>query len=114
MKSPLLRAQHLLDLQGIKINTDDGDNVKPAPELLMEMMELREQLAEADSEAMAAEAAQDLKTAMARVTQQMQVAFAEKDWQQAAQLTMRLRYYGKALEEALARQYHWKLAHGHD
>jgi Fe-S protein assembly co-chaperone HscB len=56
LKSPLLRAQHLLDIHGFKVNTEGHDTIKPSPELLMEMMELREQLAEADSEAMAAKA----------------------------------------------------------
>jgi molecular chaperone HscB len=43
LKRDLPRAEHLLALQGVKI----GDNQPVAPELLAEMLELREQLADA-------------------------------------------------------------------
>ena len=41
LKDPLKRAQHLLALQGITVGTEK-DSVKPVNELLMEVMELRE------------------------------------------------------------------------
>lgn len=41
LKSPLKRAQHLLELQGVIVGTDK-DSVKPSQQLLMEVMELRE------------------------------------------------------------------------
>jgi molecular chaperone HscB len=46
LKDPLKRAQHLLDLQGIWVNSEGKDTVKPTPELLMEMMILREEVSE--------------------------------------------------------------------
>lgn len=42
LKDPLTRAQHLLKRQGILVGTD-RDTVKPAPELLAEVMEWREE-----------------------------------------------------------------------
>ena len=41
LKNPLKRAQYLLFLQGIIVGTDK-DSIKPSPDLLMEIMELRE------------------------------------------------------------------------
>ena len=41
LKNPLKRAQYLLFLQGIIIGTEK-DTIKPSPNLLMEIMELRE------------------------------------------------------------------------
>ncbi len=41
LKNSLKRAQHLLRLQGVVVGTD-ADTIKPNQELLMEIMELRE------------------------------------------------------------------------
>lgn len=48
LKDPLSRAQYLLKEQGIQVN--EGDSLSD-PELLMEVMEFREELEEAQSEA---------------------------------------------------------------
>lgn len=108
LKSPLLRAEHLLALQSIFVNTDGNDTVKPSSELLVEIMELRERLADVTSEAEAAQAVRDMKTAMEQVITRLGDAFLEKNYDAAAQMTMRLRYFGKTLEEAYARQYGMK------
>jgi len=105
LKSPLTRAQHLLELQGILVNSEEGDTVKPEPTLLMEIMELREQLAAARTEADIAHAAHDLRHAMQACVTSLASAFDDADWQRAAGLTIRLRYLGKSLEEATIRQY---------
>lgn len=110
LKSPLLRAQHLLALQGIVVNADGPASVKPDQSLLIEMMELREQLSEAADEASIAQASFDIKNAMKQCSAELEQAFAEEAYEQAAQLTIRLRYLGKALEEAMARHYQIKAA----
>lgn len=112
LKSPLLRAQHLLELQGILVNSEGRDTVKPNQALLMEMMELREQIGEAASEADAAKAVQDLKAAMTNVTDKLLASFADNAYEDAAQQTIRLRYLGKALEEAVGVQYRLKMVNG--
>ena len=43
LKHPLRRAEHLLELQGIFVLTEDA---KASPAILMEMMELREAVAD--------------------------------------------------------------------
>jgi molecular chaperone HscB len=51
LKEPLKRAEYLLELGGVKLATDDGGarsgGVAAPPELLMEILELREELGEA-------------------------------------------------------------------
>ena len=48
LRDPLTRAQHLLAEHGIMVN-GENNTVKPSAELLAEMMQIREELAETDS-----------------------------------------------------------------
>lgn len=107
LKDPLLRAQHLLVLQGIQVNTDD-DSIKPSPELLMEAMEMREHMSGVQNERDAALLVLDVKKASDECTEKLTNAFEANDYTAAAQLTIRLRYLGKALEEAYMKQYQMK------
>ena len=50
LKEDYLRAVHLLELQGVKVQGDDA-NVKPEPMLLMEVMEWNEEVEEASAPA---------------------------------------------------------------
>ena len=110
LKSPLDRAQYLLLLEGIVVN-DEDDNVKPDSMLLMEMMEMREQL-EYAQDGMALKAAMDdIKKAMSHCLTDMEAAFVLRNYEHAAPLTMRLKYLGKALEDAHARIYALRAAH---
>jgi molecular chaperone HscB len=99
LKNPLTRAQHLLELQGIKVNTDGQDTLKPSPELLMEMMTLREELSEcreaASWEKLQTHGQQQWNETISQLTQ----CFAEKNYPQAALHCLRLRYLEKFLEE---------------
>lgn len=99
LKSPLGRAQHLLELQGINVNTDGRDTVKPTPELLMEMMTLREEISECQN----AESWQKLyshgQQQWDMVLTQLEQDFASQNYPQAALHTLRLRYLEKFLEE---------------
>lgn len=98
LKSPLERAQHLLALQGVFVNGEQ-DNVKPDNALLMEMMELREQLDEAENPAQVRQLSADAKEACKRCVTELSGMFAMKQYGKAAQLTLRLRYLVKWLEE---------------
>jgi molecular chaperone HscB len=108
LKSPLSRAEYLLELQGIFVNSE-SDSVKPSPELLMETMELREQLAEIDDGRSLKTAMDDIKASMARCITELEGAFTTSHYDRAAQLTMRLKYLGKALEEAHMLFYRFKV-----
>ena len=103
LKDPLARAEHLLSLSGRSVRADGAETVSD-PELLMEAMELREQLAEAES-AIAVDAllAQSRANA-ATLEQQIGRAFAIGDLAAAHKLALRLRYACKLLDEARERR----------
>lgn len=110
LKNPLTRAEHLLNLNGYAALDDDAT---PPPALLMEMMELREQIAEAGkSGATLAQSVAEIKSRAAATTKALEEAFAQSDFARAAQETMRLQYLGKAMEEAHMLIYRLKAAHG--
>ncbi len=111
LKNPLTRAQHLLEIQGIFVNTED-DTQKPEPSLLMEMMELREQLADAAHDGAALRGlVEDTKTAMQQCIDRLEESFDAGDYPFAASLTLRLQYLGKALEVAHMLIYRLKALH---
>lgn len=114
LKNPLSRAEHLLEMQGIFVNSED-DTVKPEPALLMEVMELREQLQDASNDReVLRHLLDDIKKAMQDCSDGMEEAFGAADYPYAAKLTMRLQYLGKALEEAHMLLYRLKTTHNHD
>lgn len=111
LKSPLTRAQHLLALQGVVVNSEGKDSVKADQVLLMEMMELREQLSDAEDTHALAHCVADIKQAMKHNYDELSLAFEQCDYARAAQLTIRMRYLGKALEEAYMLTHQRKAAH---
>lgn len=98
LKTPITRAAHLLELQGI---TTIDDTAKAPPALLMEVMELRERLQEAMGDGAAiARMIEEIKTEAAKTTRELEAAFAANGYPAAAEATMRLHYLAKAMEEA--------------
>ncbi len=99
LKNPLLRAQHLLALHDIQVNTDGKDTLKPSPELLMEMMELREELSDCQSlpqlEKLEHYGAQEWDMMLAALAEH----FATQHWESAGLAALRLRYLEKFREE---------------
>lgn len=83
LKNPLKRAQYILKLQGIIVGTE-ADSVKPSKELLMEIMELREQ---------ASDVSKLHKESLLAISKH----YANNDWQNMAQETLRLGYLEKML-----------------
>jgi molecular chaperone HscB len=99
LKSPLKRAEYLLQLSGIKVGTEQ-DTVKPEQALLVEAMENREQLMEAGT----IDAIQAVEIAAtvqkdAAVTQ-FEAYYQASNFAAAAQAALRWRYALKLLEEA--------------
>lgn len=110
LKNPLYRAEHLLALQGLE---PLGENAEASPAILMEMMELREQVADSASNGAAlAAVVNDIKAQATATQNAMAEAFAAKDYARAAQETVRFHYLGKAMEEAHMYIYRLKAAHG--
>ncbi len=98
LRNPLKRARYLLEIQGIYVG-GDRDNVKPAPTLLMEVMEMRERLeALSDKQAVVSFAAM-LEAQHVRILAEIQRAYANLDWQRMAQETLRLNYVMKIRED---------------
>ncbi len=103
LKDPLARAEHLLALAGRAMRADGAETVSD-PGLLMEAMETREELAEAESvaavDAVLAKsraAASDLEAAFGR-------AYAAGDLAAASKAALALRYRMKLIDEARGRR----------
>lgn len=100
LKNPLTRAEHLLEIHGVFVNSEEGGEAV-APALLMEMMELREQLADAAGEGRALAAVTDeIKKAATDCQARLTTLCEAGNWNEAAQETVRFSYLMKALEEA--------------
>lgn len=98
LKTPLLRARHMLALQGIHVG-GEKDTVKPSPALLTEIMALREALEEAASAddviALRDHNQQQIEAQIAALSQ----AFTASDMQAATERTLRLGYLSKTAEK---------------
>ncbi|QOD38877.1 iron-sulfur cluster co-chaperone HscB C-terminal domain-containing protein [Candidatus Wolbachia massiliensis] len=91
LKSPLKRAEHLLDLFGVETQNDHLD-----PEVLNESMEIREYLLDCD----------DLQFASRMIDEKIKGciknlinAFAAKNFDEVATQILRLKYLYKSFEE---------------
>jgi molecular chaperone HscB len=102
LKDPLDRAVYLAGLKGVELPSD-GKTIDD-PELLMEVMDAREELHEASSiaevDALAAFAREDLQKALAGLPS----LFLANDKGAIRKVLLRLRYLDKFAEEARARR----------
>jgi molecular chaperone HscB len=98
LKEPLRRADYLVHLRGMDV-LPEGCNLVNDQELLMESMELREALAEAETVAevdvLSARANDDIKLCI----EQLSALFDDDDIEGACKLTTRLKYLKKLAEE---------------
>lgn len=103
LQDPLQRAAYLLELKG-KTASIGRDQTIADPALLMEVLEAREALSEAESvdavEKLAVKAGADAIQLLSEISK----AFAADDLAAANQLTTRLKYLRKFLEETRARR----------
>lgn len=99
LRDPLKRADYLVHLRGAEDVLPDGCNLVNDPSLLMEAMEMREALAEAegieDVHCVAREAQGEIDSCLARLSR----AFAHNDLEAACRQTTRLKYLTKLVEE---------------
>lgn len=100
---PLRRAAYLLTLKGRTADVD-GDATINDTELLMESMEAREALAEAESPEDAQAIARDTAAKMDDCKSALSRAFSAGDLDEAGNLTTRLKYLVKLAGEARARR----------
>lgn len=99
LADPLRRAAYIAHLHGIDI-LNEGCNQIADPVVLMEAMELREAVADANSVAqvdmIAGNAQADIDVCIAELS----TAFAENDMDKVSRLTTRFKYLRKLIEEA--------------
>lgn len=103
LKDPLKRSVYLLKLHGVDVDLTACGTIAD-PELLMEQMEKREAIAEAETveriTKLSAEADADVLACQCHIA----AAFNAKDLDEAARLTIRLKYLSKLAEDARVRK----------
>ncbi len=103
IKDPLKRADYIIHIKGVNV-TPDGCNLVNDPSILMEAMEVREKLAAAekisDVDLIAATAREEIKD----IIEGISLAFKGDDIEGACQLTTRLKYLTKLLDEVRQRR----------
>lgn len=105
LRDPLARGCYLLRLRGVS-QTADRDHTINDRTLLMEQMERRETLAEADTPDAAERVASAATDDAAATTRALAEAFARDDLAAAQRETLRLRYLIKLAQDARARRAH--------
>lgn len=104
LKHPLLRAEHMLALRGIKLSNEQRSFTDPA--FLMQQMELREQLAELASAVDPEQALYDIeqelqqqRKALLRALHQALASGTAAQDQLAAELVRKLKFFYKLQQE---------------
>ncbi|KAF2498270.1 Co-chaperone Hsc20 [Lophium mytilinum] len=92
LQSPLLRAQYLLSLRGIDIHEDETAKVEDA-ELLMEVLDARERIEEAEDEAELEEMKEENDVRIKNSAKVLEGAFEKDDIELAKSEAVRLRYW---------------------
>ncbi len=103
LKQPLERARYLLRLAGRAVAGEDGATIDD-PAVLVEAMETREALAEADGTAAVGAVAARTAAAVAGCRDDLARAFATGELDTAARLTTRLGYLTKLADEVRRRR----------
>ena len=96
LSSPLLRAQYLLSLRGDHSHSDDAAQLgegKDDQELLLEVLELRERIEEAETEAEVEEMTAENEERLTESVRVLEEAFARDDLEAARKEAVRLRYW---------------------
>lgn len=98
LSKPLSRALYLLKLEGIHVDEEKTIN---DPELLMEMMEIREAVSDASDSQTLEKIQSQIKAKLETWSDSFQEAFDRKDFDRAVEATQRMRYYERAVEETV-------------
>jgi len=98
LKSPLKRAEYILSLNGIVVN-DEQNTIKPNQEILLEAMEQREALLNAEKEEELNEIDVSNKEKRDVCIKDLEKSFDNNELEKAAELAIKLRYIEKFAEE---------------
>jgi len=96
LTKPLSRALYLLKLERIHV---DEEKTISDPELLMEMMEIREAVNDASDSQTLEKIQSQVKKKLETWSHSFKDAFDKKDFDRAIEATQRMRYYERAVEE---------------
>lgn len=103
LKNPVARAHYMLRLAGIEPEGGEGHTVND-PELLMEAMEMREALYDAEDKGTIDAMIKDTRKQARACETELGAALANDAFDVAKKLTTRLRYLMKMTEEARAKK----------
>jgi molecular chaperone HscB len=92
LQNPLLRAQYLLSLRGIEVAEDETAKVDD-PELLIEVLDAREQIEEAEKEEDLSELRDANDAKIVESEQVLEKAFKQDDLGRAKSEAVKLRYW---------------------
>lgn len=98
LSKPLPRALYMLQLERIHVDEEKTIN---DPELLMEMMEIREAVSEASDSQTLEKIQSQMKRKLETWSKSFQEAFDKRDFDRAVEATQRMRYYERAMEETV-------------
>ncbi|KAL6851964.1 hypothetical protein ACP4OV_020149 [Aristida adscensionis] len=98
LSRPLSRALYLLKLEGIHV---DEEKTISDPELLMEMMEIREAVNDASDSQTLEQIKSQVKKKLETWSNYFDKAFDKRDFDRAVEATQRMRYYERAMEETV-------------
>ncbi|KAI9259610.1 Co-chaperone HscB, C-terminal oligomerization domain-containing protein [Phascolomyces articulosus] len=90
LKDPLARARYMLELEGVEISETESLH---EPELLMEVMELREELDEVTNEEELGQVKETNDAKYQETVQNLSEAFKNKDLDHAKELMVQLQYW---------------------
>lgn len=96
LSEPLSRALYLLQLAGILV---DEEKTIGDPELLAEMMDIREAVEEASDQKALLEIQSQIRGKHEEWSKSFKDAFDKRDFDSAIIATQRMRYYERAVEE---------------
>lgn len=90
MQSPLKRALHLLAIKGEQISEDQK---LESPEFLMEIMELNEEVEEADTDEKLIELNRKNKKQVENLVKEISDCFKRDDVKKAKEIVIKMKYY---------------------
>lgn len=103
LKKSDLRAQEMLKIAGHKSGNIEEQSLDD-PELLMRIIELREQLVDVETQTQLNDLQEELQQEIIQTESNLSLAFAAKNLDKAASLLNRLRYFNKIRIESMERK----------
>ncbi len=96
LNDDLLRAEHLLELKGFRVNKEVNNSFKPSQNLLLEQIEIREKLFDAD-EKEKEKIFQEVENKIEESKKSFVEFFEKSDYENASMQVTRLRYLTKVV-----------------